>query len=92
MKVSCKRGLALLVLLSAYPLAYSAVARSATYSMDYAIPGAGGGLVGSSTYQVVGLIQTQGALCASSTSSTYDVEPLLVEPAGTSDVTDWMLY
>ena len=59
------------------------VARSASYSMDYAVTNAGGQKAASANYSAVAVLKTNGVGGGKSTSTSYSVEPV----AGLTDTT-----
>ncbi|MBX7246439.1 MAG: hypothetical protein K1X53_13160 [Candidatus Sumerlaeaceae bacterium] len=62
---------------------FSGVARSASYSMDYAVANAGGQKASSTNYSAVAVLKTNGVGGGKSTSTSYSVEPV----AGLTDTT-----
>lgn len=70
----------------------AAVARSATYSLDYATVSAGGAANQSSHYQVVSVVRTEGPAGETGSSSHYTVQTAVGMTDTPSAITDWALY
>ncbi len=88
-------GLLLALVALCSPTAEAAMARSDSYSLEYAVTGAGAGSAESQggDYSMVGLVTTDGAAGTSASSSDYSVGSVVggSEP-GVSSVGEWMLY
>lgn len=87
-----RRSLMTLLVSAIAATSFGAVATSASYSLDYAVPAGSGGATSSAAYSVLVQVQTHGVVSQTVSGGAYSIQPIIGTTGPTAAVTDWEVY